>query len=268
MAEPADLAGIYLKGVQTRAQIQEANQRLAVQQQEIAMRAQQESQARAIQAQQFQQEHQVAQQRIQVEQAYKQQEIDLRKQDLAEAAKMNEQKTQAAARQFEARQMWEKGMAAIQDDPSLSATEKANRQAQLAIRSGMSGNLPAETTSAVLRYAESQKPTVPASVTNTGDFTQITQPNGTVVLHPNPKAAAEKDPMVKVMLPDQLTPVSMARSQARKMIPGLPEKYRDNAMNKAAMSGADAGKFEKGKRARQNGLVYEFDGEDWNPVGE
>lgn len=273
MAEPADLAGIYLKGIQTRAQIQAENQRLAIQQQEIATRAQQESQARAQQAQQFQQEHDVAQQRIQVEKAYQQQQIDLRKQELSEAEKMNEQKTQSAARQFEARQTWQQGFDKIDQDPTMTEEQKDKAKTSFTMRLAPMMGIPGTEASAMLKDLRPPKPTVPASVEDKGDFWQVTNPTGNITLHPKPKAAQEKDPTVKVILRKGEAPTSMAQSQAWATIPGLDADVRESPVNKAAMAGASSkdsqGKrFSKGKRVRQNNVVYEFDGKDWNPVGK
>jgi hypothetical protein len=61
----------------------------------------------------------------------------------------------------------------------------------------------------------------------------------------------------------------MTQSQAMATIPQLPPELQADPVNKAAKATATGGsKFQKGQRARQNGMVYEYDGQTWNPVGE
>jgi multidrug efflux pump subunit AcrA (membrane-fusion protein) len=274
MAEPADLAGIYLKGVQTRAQIQEANARLAAQQQEATMRAQQESQARAQQAQQYQQEHNLAQQRIQVEHAYQSQEIDLRKQELAQAAQMNEQKTQAAAKQFAARQEVQKGIAAIQANTTLSEEQKASQIQDVLMKGIVTGDVPSESGAAALSNLRRDKATIPTNVPEGKSIRSYNPSTGAVSYETDKAPKDPKDPMVTVVYPDPAIPDgkvyrNVHKSEALQTIPNFPQELQNNSVNKAAMAiSAGGSKFQKGKRARQNGMVYEYDGQTWNPVGE
>ena len=242
MAEPADLAGDFLQGVKTGAQIRSEQQRLQQEQQQEAQKLQMASQqqsARLAQVkQQAQQEHDLQQQRIQVSAAYQKQTLALRKRQLDQVAAVNAEKTQAAARQYQARQMWQSEFGKIDADKTLSDEQKdaAKRSTimKLAPMMGIPGSEAASMTTAL----RPPKPIVPASVEDKGDFMQVTQPNGMVQLHPKPRAGAEHDPSVKVALDDSGSLVSMPKSQAMQVIPSLPENLQTNAVNKAVLTEA------------------------------
>ena len=241
MAEPADLAGIYLKGVQTRAQIQEANARLAAQQQEATMRAQQESQARAQQAQQFQQEHDLAQQRIQVEHAYQSQQIDLEKQKLAETSQMNEQKTQAAAKQFAARQEVQKSIAAIQANTTLSEEQKASQIQDVLMKGIVTGDVPSESGAAALSNLRRDKATIPTNVPEGKSIRSYNPSTGAVSYETDKAPKDPKDPMVTVVYPDPAIPDgkvyrNVHKSEALQTIPNFPQELQNNPVNKTAMA--------------------------------
>lgn len=227
MAQPADLAGAYLRGVQTSAQIGQEQQRLTQQQQEMAQRTQQE-QAR------LQQEHAVQQQRIAVTQAYQQQQVALKKRQLDQVKAVNDQKTANAARQFSARQQWQQGFAAIDADTTKSDAEKDAAKTSFTMRLAPMMGIPGTEAASMLRDMRPAKPTVPASVEDQGDFLKVTQPNGSVVLHPKPRTAAGSD-NVKVRLEDGGVPVTMSRKQAVATIPNLSEDLQSDPVNVAAM---------------------------------
>lgn len=241
MAKPADLAGAYLTGVKTAAEIREAQNRLSQQQAESAARAQEMQQRLAAQAKQQEQENQVEQQRIAVTSAYHQQQVQLEKQKLAEAEKMNLEKTATAMRQHEAQQAWQTGFSAIEKDANLNAEQKDAAKTSLIMRLAPTMGIPGTEAASMIREMRPAKPTVPASVTDQGDFVKVTQPNGTVVLHRKPAAAgaAAKDTMVRVAL-DKDNPAvttTMPKSQAVEMI-GLDPELRSNPVNVAILRGA------------------------------
>ena len=252
MAQPADLAGAYLKGVQTRAAIQEAKARVAQEQQAAAMRFQAESQQRAQQAQQFQQEQAVEQQRIQVQQAYHKEQMDLRKQQLDEVEKMNEQKTQQAARTYDARTRWQAGIDKIRDTPNLSEADQDKQEAQWTMRMAPEMGIAGTEAASMLKDMRPEKATVPASVDmeSNPDFAVVTQPNGSLVLHPKPKAGSEGN--VTVALPDPQNPSgqtqvyrTVPKNQAAGIIANLPPELQTNAVNRAALGPAPTAQTSK-----------------------
>ena len=258
MAQPADLAGEFLKGVQTGNQIRAEKARLAQEQSQQAAQLQQAAAQQKQRAQQFQQEQAVQQQRIQVTQAYNQQKAAMRQQQLDQVEKVNAEKTQAAARQYQARQMWQQEFSKIDADDSLSEEQKDTAKSRAVMRLAPSMGIAGTEAASMLREMRPPKPTVPASVEDKGDFMQVTQPNGTVTLHPK-RSAAEKDPNVKVMLPDASGEgqaiTTMPKSQAMQVIPNLPPQWQTNALNKAVMSGATPQKSGK-PSAPKAGDVY------------
>ena len=239
MAKPADLAGEYLKGVQTAGQIRAEQQRLDAEAQQTAMKLQaasQESNARLQQqAKQLQEEHAIQQQRIAVSQSYNQQKAALRKQQLDQVAQVNAQKTASAARQFEARQRWEKEFSRIDADTSMTPDQKQAEKTRFTMRLAPLMGIPGTEAAAMLREMRPEKPTIPASVTDAGDFMQVTQPNGTVQLHPKPRAANPKADNVKVRLSADQVPTTMSRAQAEQTIRNLPEELQSDPVNRAAM---------------------------------
>jgi hypothetical protein len=236
MAQPADLAGEYLKGVQTSAQIRAEQRRIEAEQQQQAARMQQASQQESARLQQAQQEHDIQQQRIQVSRAYNQQKADLEKQRLGQIDAVNRQKTQAAARAFQAKQTWQREFGRIDSDPSLSDEQKAAAKTSVTMKLAPMMGIPGTEASAMMREMRPPKPTVPASVQDKGEFWQVTQPNGTMQIHPKPRGANEKDPTVKVILEEGALPTTMSKSQALQVIPSLPPELQTNAVNKAVLA--------------------------------
>jgi len=242
MAEPADLAGAFLSGVKTASQIRAEQNRLQQEQQQEAQRLQQASQQESAKLQQVKQEHDIQQQRIQVAASYNQQKAALRKQQLDQVEAVNNQKTQAAAKHYQARQMWQQEFGRIDADTTLSADEKDAAKSRAAMRLAPMMGIPGTEVASTLRELRPPKPTVPASVQDKGEFWQVTEPTGAVQIHPKPRSAADKDPNVKVALDDSGTLVSMPKSQAIQVIPGLPPELQTNAVNKAVLTGAQQGK--------------------------
>lgn len=237
MARPADLAGDYLRGVETGAQIKEARQRLDVQQQETQARLQQA-------AAQQQQQHAVEQQRIAVTQAYHQQEAELKKRQLDEAAAMNAQKTAAAARAFQAKQDLQKAMDDIDSDAALSPEQKDAKKTTAIMRMGFMTGAPGSEISEMIKASRPPKAEVPATVTDKGDYLQIKQPNGTVTIHPKPNSG--KEPTIKVKVSDSPGGIlNVPASHARATIAGLPQDMADDPVNKAAISLAPAGPYDR-----------------------
>lgn len=231
MARPADLAGAYLGGVQTAGNIRQAQMRLEQQAAETQARLREEEKR-------VQEEHAIQQQRIQVAQAYNQQKAMLRKQQLDQVARVNAEKTATAARQFQAKQEWDKGLAAIDSNPDLTTEQKDAEKTRFIMRTAPGLGIPGTEAAAMIREMRPVKPTIPASVTDRGDFLQVTQPNGQVQLHPKPKAAKPGDPSVKVVLQEDMPPTAMPRSQAMQVIPGLPKELQTNSVNAAVMKSA------------------------------
>lgn len=256
MAEPANLAEQWTRGVQTGAQIKEAQNRLQQQQQEQNAKLQMESMQMQERAKQVEEEHRVQQQRIAVAQSYNNQKAALRKQQLDQVAKVNAEKTMTAARQFEARQQWDKGFAEIDANEDLSPEEKDAEKTRFTMRLAPMMGIPGTEAAAMLREMRPPKPTVPASVTDRGDFLMVTQPNGQVQLHPKPKAAAERDPLVKVQLQEEAPPTSMSRSQAMQVIPSLPKELQTNAVNKAVTAAAAPAGMAKYRTAEEVRAAY------------
>lgn len=240
MAEPADLAGEFLKGVSTASQIRAEQNRLQQEQQQQAARLQQASQEESQRLAQVKQEHDLQQQRIQVSAAYNQQKAALRKQQLDQVEAVNNQKTKAAARQFQARQMWQQEFGRIDADTTLTDEQKDAAKSRAAMRLAPVMGTPGNELAATLRDLRPPKPTVPASVQDKGEFWQVTEPTGAVQIHPKPRSGADKDPNVKVVLDDSGSLVSMPKSQAMQVIPSLPPELQTNAVNKAVISGKTA----------------------------
>ncbi|HTQ49256.1 MAG TPA: hypothetical protein VMJ12_01000 [Candidatus Acidoferrales bacterium] len=227
-----DVAGDYARGLQIGASVREAKARLAQEQQEFAIRTQ-------IQSQQNQQQHNLEQQRIAVANAYRQEQIALRQQQLDEVKAVNDQKTANAARQFAARQEWQKGFAAIDADPTKTDAEKDAAKTSFTMRLAPMMGMPGTEAASMLRDMRPAKPVVPSSVEDEGDFLKITNPNtGGVTFHNKPKEASAGPDNVKVQLQLETPPVTMPRKQAMATIPNLPPELQTNAVNKAVMSGA------------------------------
>lgn len=240
MAKPADLAGEFLSGVRTAGQIRAEQQRLQQEQQQEAQRLQMASQQASARLQQVQQEHDIQQQRIQVSASYNKQKADLEKQRLGQIAAVNQQKTQAAARQFQARQTFEREFGKIDADDTLTDDQKNAAKTRVTMQLAPMMGTPGTEASAMLRDLRPPKATIPAKIEDKGDFMQVTQPNGMVQLHPKPRAATEHDPSVKVTLEEGSPPVTMSRSQALQVIPSLPPELQTNAVNKAVLSGSQS----------------------------
>lgn len=254
MAQPADLAGEFLKGVQTAGQLREAQNRLNQQAEETSQRLSQ-------QAQQNQQEHDLEQQRIAVEQQYHQQEIGLRKQQLQQVEQVNAAKTANAARQFQARQQWEQGFSRIDADTTMTPEQKDAAKTSFIMKLAPMMGIAGTEASAMLRDMRPAKPTVPASVVDKGDFLQVTQPNGQSSIHFKPKAASEKDPNVKVRLPEGTTTMSM--SQAQRVIPSLDAELQKDPVNLSVMGAPKTtvkNPFTEGTtiRSKKDGKIYKI----------
>lgn len=252
MAKPADLAGEWLAGVKTGQQIKEAKQQLEAQQAEVSARLQ-------AQAQQNAQDRALEQQKLAVTQAYHRQQIDLRKEQLNQAEQVNAQKTQAAAKQFEAKQAWAKGNDQIDNNPNLTDEQKDAAKTKLIMSLAPQMGMAGTEASSMLRDLRPLKAQIPASVKDVGDFVQVTQPNGQIILHPKPKVTAEKttDPNVKVNLPGQTAPITMSRSQAQAVIPTLPKELQDDPVNKSVMSaGAPRGTSRQAVGKYKIGATY------------
>lgn len=234
MAQPADLAGEYLSGVKTGAAIRAEQNRLQQEQQQEAQKLQMASKQASARLQEVKQEHDIQQQRIQVAASYNQQKSALRKQQLDQVAQVNDKKTKAAARQFEARQTFQREFSKIDADESLNDEQRNAAKTRVTMQLAPMMGTPGTEASAMLRDLRPPKPTVPASVEDKGDFMQVTQPNGMIQLHPKPHAGADN---VKVTLEEGAPPVTMSKSQALQVIPNLPPQLQTNAVNRAVLSG-------------------------------
>ena len=106
-----------------------------------------------------------------------------------------------------------------------------------------------------------QKPTVPASVSDKGDFWQVQHPSGDISIHPKPKPTAEHDPLVKVQLQENSPPTSMPQSQARQVIPSLPDELKTNAVNQAVMKSTGTSSGAKVRVRHPNGQIGTIDAE-------
>lgn len=245
-AKPADLAGDYLSGVQTASQIQEAQQRLQAQ-----------ADARS-------QEMQVQQQRLQVEQAYHQQEVSLRKQQLDQAQAVNNQKTKSAAQAYHAKQQWQQALNDIDGNPNLSDEQKNTAKTQAIMRLAPMMGMAGTEASQMLRNSRA---TAPAKVEDAGDFMKVTQPNGQVSLRTKPKQQPAPDPNVKVQVDVGSPPVTMRQSQARAVIPKLPDELRTNAVNSAvgATAPKQAGKKVTATNPKTGEKMELIDGK-WQPL--
>lgn len=229
MAQPADLAGEYLRGVQTSAQIREAQSRLVQQQQATQQRTAQEQQR-------LQQEHDLQQQRLAVSQAYQQQQVALRRQQLNQVKAVNDAKTANAARQFSARQQWQQGFAAIDADPTKTPEQKDAAKTAFTMRLAPMMGIPGTEAASMLRDMRPAKAVAPSNVEDQGDFLKITNPNtGAVTFHNKPRAASAGADNVKVRLDADTPPVTMSRKQAQATIPGLSEDLQADPVNRAAM---------------------------------
>lgn len=259
MAQPADLAGDFLNGVKTGAQIRAEQNRLQQEQQQEAQKLQQASQQANARLQEVKQEHDIQQQRIAVTAAYQKQTLALRKQQLDQVEQVNNQKTQAAARQFQNRQEWDKGLGEI--DQAVEAGKMTKEQGDAAksrfIMRRAPGLVPGTAVAPMLHEMLPPKPTVPASVDTQSnpDFAIVHQPNGTITMHPKHRDPAEKDPAVKVALDDSGSLVSMPKSQAMQVIPNLPPELQTNAVNKAVLYNKSPGTGAK-RAAPKAGEVY------------
>lgn len=234
--EAPDVAADYARGLQIGASVAESKARLAAQADETAMRA-------TVEQQQQQREAALQQQRIATTSAYQQQQIQLRQQQLTQVKAVNDAKTATAARAYAAKQQWQAGSSKILNDPTLTADQREQALAGLALSSGPAMGMTGAESTAFAHDIRPPKPTVPASVTDEGDFMQVTQPNGTVQLHAKPRAGSEGN--VTVQLPDPSSPGSEAtvyrtvpRNQAGALVANLPPNLQTNAVNRAAISGA------------------------------
>lgn len=225
--QPTDSAQEYTKGLAIGAQVSEAKARLQAQAEETSARLRQQSD-------QMEQQHAVEQQKIQVAQSYHQQQAELRKQRLGQIERVNAEKTQAAARAFEAKQAWQTGLNRIDNDTSLTDEQKDAQKTRLIMRLAPVMGIAGTEAATMLRETRPPKPTVPASVTDNGDFVKVTQPNGTVTLHPKPKGAAST---VRVRVSDAPGGIlTVPADKARDLIASLPKDMADDPVNKAVLS--------------------------------
>ena len=226
--QPADPAGEYTRGVQIGAQIAESRARMSQQAQEFQMRA--DAQAKANQ-----EEYDLQQQRIQVTKAYQQQQIALRKQQLDQVKAVNDAKTANAARQYAAQQQLQKRLQTIDADPSLAESQRNSARVRAIFDYGATTHLPGTEMTAMINASRPPKATVPASIDSSSnpDFTIVTQPNGTVSLHPK---SSQKDGNVKVQLKEGDPLTTMSRSQAFSLMHSAPPgSFMDtNDINRSA----------------------------------
>jgi hypothetical protein len=148
----------------------------------------------------------------------------------------------AAARQFSAKQQWEQGFDKIDADPSLTAEQKDAAKTRLTMRLAPSMGIPGTEAAAMLHEMRPPKATTPASVTDKGEYWQVTQPTGNVTIHAKGRGAAAHDPNVKVILSKGIdsVPTSMPRSQAIQVIKELPPEIRAHPVNMGVLKGAVA----------------------------
>lgn len=135
------------------------------------------------------------------------------------------------------------GFSKIDSDPTLSEDQKDAAKTKLTMSMAPMMGIAGTEAASMLRDLKPQKPNIPASVKDAGDFMQVTQPNGTVQLHAKPRAGSEGN--VTVQLPDPSQPGSEAtvyrtvpRNQAGALVANLPPNLQTNAVNRAAISGA------------------------------
>jgi hypothetical protein len=237
-----DAAGEYTKGLAIGAQVSEAKARLQAQAEETSARLRQQSD-------QMEQQHAVEQQKIQVAQSYHQQQSELRKQRLGQIEAVNAEKTKAAARAFEAKQAWQTGLDHIDNDTSLTPEQKDAQKTRLIMRLAPVMGIAGTEAATMLRETRPPKPTVPASVTDNGDFVKVTQPNGTVSLHAKPKSGAST---VKVKVSDAPGGIlTVPQERARALIAGLPQDMADDPVNKAALSITPVGPYNRVPRGEK-----------------
>ena len=226
-----DVAGDYQRGLAIGTQVASERARLAQQQQETALRLQ-------VAQQQDQQERAMQQQRLATEAAYQQQQIELRKQQLNQVKAVNDQKTQAAAKQFAARQEVQKSIAAIQANKTLSEEQKASQIQDVLIKGIVTGYVPSESGAAALSNLRRDKATIPTNVPE-GKSIRSYNPSTGAVSYETDKAP--NDPMVTVVYPDPAIPDgkvyrNVHKSEALQTIPNFPQELQNNPVNKTAMA--------------------------------